>query len=244
VAKLLETAPELARSNDDLESFAHAASHDMKEPLRTVASFTQLLSSRYQGRLDADADQFIGFAVGGATRMQRLIDDLLTYAHAGSAGLKPAHVRADAALADAVAGLRAAIDAAGATVTSDPLPVVHADRGQLTQLFQNLVSNAVKFRGSDAPCIHVAAIRENGEWIFSVRDNGIGVEARFAERIFTMFQRIHADRFAGSGIGLALSKRIVERHGGRIWMESEPGKGSTLRFTLRADEPHSPPAPL
>jgi signal transduction histidine kinase len=230
--RLVDTAAELGRSNSDLERFAHAASHDLKEPLRTMASFAQLLQSRYAGRVDADADQFVRYVVDGATRMQRLVDDLLAYSRVGSEGVRTAPVAAEEALAEALAGLKVALESAGALVSHDALPVVKADGRLLTQLFQNLVDNAVKFRRSDPARVHVSAQFDGRAWVFSVRDNGIGIDPRYADRIFTMFRRLHGRDHEGSGIGLALCKRIVERHGGRIWLASEPGKGSTFYFSL------------
>jgi signal transduction histidine kinase len=230
------TARELARSNADLEWFAHAASHDLKEPLRSVAGFTQLLADRYRGRLGPDADEFMRYALQGTARLERLIDDLLAYARAGSGGCSPVRTSVDDALSQAIERLRAAIDAAGAVVVRDRLPTVTADPGQLVLLFQNLLGNAVKFRGADPPRIGISAHRTPREWVISVRDNGIGIDPRFAPRVFTMFQRWHGrEEHDGSGIGLALCKRIVERHGGRIWMESKPGAGSTFHFTLPED---------
>src|SRR5688572_15111369 len=232
-AALRETARELERSNADLARFAHAASHDLKEPLRTVASFTQLLSLRYAGKLGADADEYIRFAVEGATRMERLINDILAFSRAGSTGLELALTPAEHALDEALAGLRAGVESAGAIVTHAPLPEVRADRSQLVQVFQNLVGNAVKFRGTEPPRIHVSAQPAAEGWVFSVRDNGIGIDPRFSDRVFTMFQRMNSrEKYDGSGIGLALCKRIVDRHGGRIWFESEPGKGCTFHFSL------------
>jgi signal transduction histidine kinase len=231
-----ETARELERSNADLERFAHAASHDLKEPLRTVASFAQLLERRYGDELGPDGQEFIRFIVDGAVRMERLIRDMLAYSVAGSTGLHREAVASDDALAEALASLQAGIADAGAIVTRDPLPVVEADRGQFVQLFQNLVGNAVKFRGERPPRIHVSARRDGEQWLFSVRDNGIGIDPRFADRVFTMFQRVNArEKYDGSGIGLALCKRIVERHGGRISFESQPGGGSTFYFSLPAN---------
>jgi PAS domain S-box-containing protein len=232
---LEERAQELARSNADLEQFANVASHDLQEPLRMVASYTQLLAKRYGGQLDERADRWIGYAVDGANRMQTLINDLLRYSRVGTRGGELTVVSTEAALAAALANLRLTIREAEAEIVQEPLPQVLGDETQLIQLFQNLIGNAVKFRGKEAPRVEISARRDGDEWTFSVRDNGIGVEQEFAERIFVIFQRLHErDRYAGTGIGLAISKRIVERHGGRIWLESAPGKGATFRFTLHA----------
>lgn len=224
---------ELERSNRSLQEFAYVISHDLTEPLRTTSSYANLLAERYQGRLDADADDFIDFIVGGATRMQSMITDLLEYSRIGSHGGSFALVDSGAALGQALVNLRAAIDEAGATVTSDPMPTVTADKTQLLRLFQNLMGNAIKFRGADAPRVHVSAEKHGEDWVFSVRDNGIGIEPADAEGIFTMFRRAAATQgVPGTGIGLAVVRRIVERHGGRVWVESQPGEGSTFLFTL------------
>lgn len=231
---LLQKMDELCRSNEELGQFAYIASHDLQEPLRMVSSYTQLLSKKYKGKLDADADEYIAFAVDGATRMQRLIQDLLTFSRVGSKGTAPCHTSSEAALQQALANLGGAIEESGAQVTSDALPVVMADRAQLTQLFQNLVGNAIKYQNLGSPRIHVsAAMNEEGKWTFSVQDNGIGIAPQYFEKIFGMFQRLHKrEEFAGTGIGLAICKKIVERHGGSITVESKPGQGSVFRFTL------------
>jgi PAS domain S-box-containing protein len=224
---------ELQRSNDDLQQFAYVASHDLQEPLRMVKSFTQLLQKRYHDRLDADANDFITFAVDGATRMQGLIDDLLTYSRVSTRGKPLTETDCQAVLRKAIANLRAATDEADARVSYDSLPHVRADPTQLVQLFQNLIGNALKFRRAQPPRIHVWARYERGEWLFGVRDNGIGIDERHQERIFQIFQRLHTrEQYPGSGIGLAVCKKIVERHGGRIGVESEVGVGSTFWFTL------------
>lgn len=227
---------ELARSNAELEQFAYVASHDLQEPLRMVASYTRLLARRYQGQLDEDANEFIGYAVDGVNRMQELINDLLAYSRAGSRRREPADVSMDEVLARVLQGLGPAIEEAGATVVSEPLPEVHGDSGQLAQLLQNLVANAIKFRGDKAPRVEISARREGDEWVFSVSDNGIGIAPEFSERIFVIFQRLHSRaEYPGTGIGLSICRKIVERHGGRIWVGSEPGEGTTFRFTLPAN---------
>ncbi|HEX8203479.1 MAG TPA: ATP-binding protein, partial [Isosphaeraceae bacterium] len=240
-SELARKAEELARSNAELEQFAYVASHDLQEPLRMVTSYVQLLARRYRGRLDADADDFIDFAVDGATRMQALINDLLAYSRVGSRGGPVAPTDSRAALENALANLTIAISEGEAVVRVGELPVVRADATQLTQLFQNLISNAIKFRGPDPPRIAVEARRRGPAWVFSVCDNGIGIDPRHVERIFLIFQRLHSRaEYPGTGIGLALCKRIVERHGGRIWVDSRPGRGSSFVFTLPAEEgsPH------
>jgi light-regulated signal transduction histidine kinase (bacteriophytochrome) len=232
-AALLRTVGELKRSNEELEQFAYIASHDLQEPLRMVASYTQLLARRYKGSLDADADEFIEYAVDGATRMQRLIQDLLMYSRVGTKGRVLREASSQAALDEALVNLRTAIDEHGAIVTHDRLPTVLADEIQLVQLFQNLVGNAIKYQDKAIPKVHVSAEQVDAKWMFSVRDNGLGIEPRYFERIFGMFQRLHKrDEFAGTGIGLAICKKIVERHGGTIHVESTPGQGSTFRFAM------------
>jgi PAS domain S-box-containing protein len=240
-AVLLENVQELNRSNEELEQFAYLASHDLQEPLRMVASYTQLLSRRYKGKLDSDADDFIAFAVDGANRMQQLIQDLLMYSRVGTTGKTLLNTSSEGALQRALINLRGAIEQSGAVVTHDSLPAVFADEMQLTQLFQNLVSNAIKYQRAGIPRIQISAT-ENDEkkWLFSVQDNGIGIEPQYFERIFGMFQRLHKrDEFAGTGIGLAICKKIVERHGGTISVESQPGLGCTFHFTLTGRERNS-----
>jgi PAS domain S-box-containing protein len=231
---LAEHVEELARSNRDLEQFAYVASHDLQEPLRMVASYTQLLSRRYKGKLDDKADEFIGFAVDGVTRMQKLIEDLLTFSRIGTTGARFVPVPLETSLGEALKNLGTAIQESCAVITHDPLPEVVADRGQMVQLLQNLLGNAIKFRAPDRRAeIHVGALQNGDDWVLSVRDNGIGMEAQYFERIFVIFQRLHGrDDYPGTGIGLSICKKIVERHGGRIWVTSEPGKGSTVSFTL------------
>jgi PAS domain S-box-containing protein len=242
---LLRTVEELNRSNEELGQFAYIASHDLQEPLRMVASYTQLLSKRYKGKLDSDADEFIAFAVDGANRMQRLIQDLLAYSRVGTKGKNFGDISSEEALEQATTNLRGAIEESGALVTHDALPTVLADEGQLVQLFQNLVGNAIKYRNPGAPHIHISSSKsggKNGEtiWSFSVKDNGLGIESKYFEKIFGLFQRLHKrEEFAGTGIGLAICKKIVGRHGGNISVESQPGLGSTFRFTLVAGKEKS-----
>jgi light-regulated signal transduction histidine kinase (bacteriophytochrome) len=232
-ARLRRLSEELERSNAELEQFAYEASHDLQEPLRMVASYTALLGETYKGKLGPDADKYIGYAVDGARRMQALINDLLQYSRVGRKQGALAAVSMNAAFEQALVNLQAAIWDSAATVTRDDLPSVRGDQVLLTQVFQNLVGNAVKFRGTAPPAVHVSAVRSGSEWVFSVRDNGIGFDPRYAERIFVLFQRLHGrDRYQGTGIGLAVCKKVIERHGGRIWAESKPGQGSTFSFTI------------
>ena len=227
-------AAELTRSNDDLQQFAYVAAHDLQEPLRMVASYTQLLSRRYAGKLDSDADEFIAYAVDGAHRMKLLIEDLLAYCHVGTTGKLPQEISSTSALEQALLNLQGAIQESGGVVTHDPLPNVVVDGAQLVQLFQNVVGNAIKYRSSEPPRVHISAKKSSArEWIFSVRDNGLGIDPQYFEKIFLMFQRLHGrEEFSGTGIGLTLCKKIAERHGGRMWVESEPGKGSTFYLAL------------
>jgi PAS domain S-box-containing protein len=231
---LVKTVGELKRSNDELQQIAYVSSHDLQEPLRMVTSYSQLLAERYKGRLDSDADEFIAFAVDGCTRMQGLIKDLLAYSRAGTNGKVLREVSAENALKEALANLRATIDQSRAVVTHDALPAIRTDETQLTQVFQNLVGNAIKYHGTEVPHVHVSATKNGGnEWTFSVRDNGLGIDAQYFDRIFVLFQRLHGrDEFEGTGIGLAICKKILERLGGRIWVESQLEKGSTFYFAL------------
>jgi PAS domain S-box-containing protein len=226
---------ELARSNAELQEFAYVASHDLQEPLRAVSSFATWLARSYENQLDATAQDRIGRIVNGALRMQRLISDLLTYSRVGRQGKPFAPTDCGHVLSETLANLRVALEESGGEVTSDSLPTVLADELELTQLLQNLIGNALKFRGDKAVRIHVGAQPQDGEWLLSVRDNGIGIDPKYGERIFQIFQRLHGrSKYPGTGIGLAICKKIVERHGGRIWVESEAGRGSTFWFTLPA----------
>ena len=240
-ANLLEKVAELNRSNEELGQFAYIASHDLQEPLRMVASYTQLLSRRYKGKLDSDADEFIAFAVDGAGRMQRLIQDLLTFSRVGTKGKELLATSSEEALQQALINLRGAIEQSGAQVTHDLLPSVVADETQLIQLFQNLIGNGIKYQKNGAPKVHVSAARNGGDkYTFSVQDNGLGIDSQYFEKIFGMFQRLHKrEEFAGTGIGLAICKKIVERHGGKISVESKVGEGSTFHFTLAGKETKS-----
>jgi PAS domain S-box-containing protein len=232
---MVQATEELARSNAELQQFAYVASHDLQEPLRMVSSYLQLIQRRYQGQLDADADEFIYFAVDGANRMKILINDLLAYSRVSTQGKPLAPTDCQEVLALVLHNLTLAMEDAEATVTADPLPAVVGDSVQLEQLLRNLIGNAIKFRGDRPPQVHVGVERSNGEWRFAVRDNGIGFAPQYRERIFTVFQRLHsASQYPGTGIGLAICKKIVERHGGRIWAESQPGQGATFYFTLPA----------
>jgi light-regulated signal transduction histidine kinase (bacteriophytochrome) len=231
---------ELQRSNAELEQLAYVASHDLQEPLRMVASYMQLLEQKYRGQLDADAHEFIAFAVDGAKRMQALINDLLTYSRVGSAAVPMEPTDCNEVLDRALASLRLAIAESGAGIERADLPVVMGNAAQLTQLFQNLLANAIKFRSEQPLRIGVSAEPDGPFWRFSVQDNGIGIEPEYFDRIFVMFQRLHSrSAYAGTGIGLAICKKIIERHGGRIWVESAPGHGAAFKFTL----PHTGETP-
>jgi len=231
--ELAQRAAELARLNEELQQFAYTVSHDLNEPLRTVASFVALLAKRYQGKLDANADKYIALVVDGAQRMQQMIQDLLSYTRAGGPAAERAAVDCEAVLAQVVSDLQVVITEQQAAVTHDPLPTVTGEATRLKQVFQNLISNALKFRGQAPPRVHVSARRVDGHWQFAVRDNGIGIDPRQAGRLFQVFQRLHRrGEYPGTGIGLAICKKIVERHGGRIWVESQPGAGATFYFTI------------
>jgi PAS domain S-box-containing protein len=235
-ADLRARTEELARSNAELEQFAYVASHDLQEPLRMVASYLQLIAQRYAGRLDSDADEFINFAVDGATRMKQLINDLLNYSRAGRR-VELGPVDLDTALDRALESLSLAIEETGARITRDRLPCVIGDANPLYEVFQNLIGNAIKFRGAEPPQIHIGAHREGAQWTISIADNGLGIAPEYQTRIFAMFQRLHGrDEYPGTGIGLAICKRIIERLGGRIWVDSQAAHGATFRFTLAAAE--------
>ena len=240
--KLLEERNLLARSNAELEQFAYVASHDLQEPLRAVASCVQLLKKRYEGKLDARAEEFISHAVDGTKRMQALITDLLAYSRVGTHAHPFETVSCDEVLDDALANLTIAIQESNTVIKRDPLPTLQADATQLGQIFQNLIGNAIKFRAEGRPpVIAITAKREKSEWLFSVADNGIGIEPQYFERVFRVFQRLHTRaRYPGTGIGLAIVKKIIERHGGRVWIESRPEEGTTFFFTL--PEAQSSPA--
>lgn len=232
-ARYRAVADELARSNADLMQFATAASHDLHEPLRAVDGFVKLLRKRYKGNLDMKADELISYTVDAVKRMQDLIKDLLEYSKVGTKGINLNPVDFNIKVDRAAFNLKAAMEESGAAVTRAELPTLVADASQITRLFQNIIGNALKFHGKENLKVHVSAERKDGEWIFSVRDNGIGIDPEAAEKIFAVFQRLHTGQeYPGTGIGLAICKRIVERHGGKIWVESEPGKGSNFRFTI------------
>ena len=235
---LREREVALSRSNGELEQFAHIASHDLQEPLRMISSYTQLLRRRYANKLGADADEFIGYAVDGTKRMQLLINDLLNFSRVTSEAKPREPVDLEEALSDTLKDLKIRIEDCGATVTHDPLPTVPADPVQMRQLLLNLIGNGMKFQSlKQKPAVRVSAARDGNEWRFGVRDNGIGIDARYIKNLFQIFKRLHSrDEYPGTGIGLAMCKKIVERHGGRIWVESALGQGSTFLFTLPAME--------
>jgi signal transduction histidine kinase len=236
-AELQDTLTQLSRSNKELEQFAYVASHDLQEPLRMVSSYVQLLAERYKDQLDEKAQKFIHYAVDGAVRMQALIQDLLSFSRVSTRGVAFARIDCNVLLAEALANLETSIAVSGTMITSDQLPVVYGDRIQIVQVFQNLISNSIKFCTNKPPEVHVSADFRDGRWLFSVRDNGIGIDAKYAEKIFIIFQRLHTrEEYPGTGIGLALCKRIIERHGGEIHFESEVGKGTTFYFTLLKEE--------
>ncbi|NNK02616.1 MAG: GHKL domain-containing protein [Desulfatitalea sp.] len=231
----------LKRSNEDLKQFAYVASHDLQEPLRMVASYTQLLAERYEEQLDEKAHRYIHYAVDGASRMQVLIQDLLAFSRVETHAQTFEQVDTHCALGHAIVNLKTIIDETGALVTTDDLPTVQSDQFQLIQVFQNLIGNGIKFCSKHAvPHIHISAQRQNGHYRFSVKDNGIGIDSKYKDRVFEIFQRLHTRKaYPGTGIGLALCKRIIERHGGRIWFESAPGHGTTFYFTIPVNPPRS-----
>ncbi len=236
-ARLERYALDLARSNKDLEQFAYIASHDLREPLRMITSYLQLIEKNYKGRLDKEADEFIGYATEGAINIRDLINDLLIYSRVGTLAESFKPVDSEDVLSRALINLKLVIQENKAVVTHGPLPIVIADSTQLAQLFQNLIDNAVKFRGKEAPRVHISCQRDNANWVFSVQDNGIGIAPEYFSRIFQIFQRLHARReYRGTGIGLAVCKRIVERNGGKIWVESAPRKGANFFFTIPLKE--------
>ena len=233
--QLANKVEELARSNCDLEQFAYVASHDLQEPLRMVAAYTQLLAERYQGKLDSAADRYISYAVEGATRMQALLEDLLAFSRVGRNGVVPAPTDANSAVDESLKNLALALKEHNVTVTCNPLPTIFADHFQIVQLFQNLLGNAIKFRAKQNPCITISAEQKGREWLFSVFDNGIGIAEEHKDLVFKIFQRLHTrTEYSGNGVGLAICKKIVEHNGGRIWVESELGRGSNFRFTFPA----------
>jgi light-regulated signal transduction histidine kinase (bacteriophytochrome) len=237
----------LTESNSALEQFAYVASHDLQEPLRTISAYAQLLTNKYRGLLDADADQFLAFLLSASARMSRLVTDLLDYARLTTEEDRPSSVALDEDLEAALTHLDQAITESGASVTHDPLPTLQVDRGQMVRLFQNLVGNAIKYRKPDQPPkVHISAEQREVEWVISVRDNGIGFDPKYASSIFDPFKRLHtAEEYPGTGVGLAICRRIVKAQRGRIWAESQPGEGATFCFTLPVDSPqaskHTPP---
>ncbi|OGV73184.1 MAG: hypothetical protein A3K19_30145 [Lentisphaerae bacterium RIFOXYB12_FULL_65_16] len=233
VTERKQAEQDLRRVNENLDQFAYVASHDLQEPLRTLSSFSQLIAKRYQGRLDQDADEFIGFILDAAARMQRLITDLLEYSRAGQKHVARVDVDCDRVVRHVIRSMTAALESAGGMVTHDALPTVRAYESGIAQLFQNLIGNALKFRGAAAPRVRVSARQADGEWIFAVSDNGIGIDPQYHQRIFAVFQRLHPrDKYEGSGVGLSICKRIVENLGGRIWVDSAPDRGATFCFTV------------
>jgi light-regulated signal transduction histidine kinase (bacteriophytochrome) len=233
-ASLWRRTEELQRSNEELEQFAYVASHDLQEPLRMVSSFVKLLQRDYKGKLDENADEYIFFAVDGVNRMYALINDLLDYSRVKTGGKEFLQTDMNKVLEQALSNLKLAIDNTKAKVIAEPLPTLEVDSGQMVELLQNLVGNAIKYRKpNEQPIIEIRSERKTGDWIISVKDNGIGIDPQYHERIFGLFQRLHVwGEYEGTGIGLAIAKRIVERHGGHIWVESEPGKGSSFSFSI------------
>ncbi len=228
----------LRRANDDLQQFAYSASHDLQEPIRNVAVYSEIVAQRYHSLLDADGRQFLGFLNEGGRRLATLINDLLAYTRAGMMEVQEVPVDASVVLQHSLSGLAEAIRESGAEVTYDELPEVYIGDAHLQQIFQNLIGNALKYRDQEPPRIHISASRRGADWCFSVQDNGIGIDPRYKEKIFGVFKRLHHDRkYSGTGIGLAICQRVVERYGGRIWVESEPGKGSTFFFTVPRHAP-------
>jgi len=234
---LAQKVKELARSNQDLEQFAYVASHDLQEPLRMVAAYTQLLAEKYKGKLDEQADKYIHYAVDGATRMQTLVQDLLAFSRSGREGTEMSTTDCNIVVQQALLNLEAAVRDSGAQVKCSTLPTIHASGAQLRQVFQNLIGNAIKFRKPEPPVVQITAQKEGNEWLISIADNGIGISSDYLNDIFVIFHRLHTrDEYPGNGIGLAICKRIIERHGGRIWVESEKGNGTTFKFNLPAEK--------
>jgi signal transduction histidine kinase len=232
---LLESNEALRRSNDDLNQFAYAASHDLQEPLRMVSIYSELLQRKYAGEFDAEANQFLSFMIGGAQRMEQLLKDLLTYSQAGSSNEGPPYpVDCGAILQKVMLNLQVAVEQSEAVVTWDGSAVVHAHEIKLIQLFQNLIGNAIKYRSEDPPRIKVTASRQDSDWLFCVEDNGIGIKPEYCQQIFGVFRRLHGRDYPGTGIGLAICQRIIEKYGGRIWVDSTPGEGSRFNFTIPA----------
>ncbi|MBI5096658.1 MAG: hypothetical protein HZB32_03260 [Nitrospirae bacterium] len=229
---LKQYAAELEKSNKELQNFAYVTSHDLQEPLRMISSYLQLIERRYKERLDEDGHQFIAYAVDGASRLQTMINGLLSYSRVRTQGKPFGPADCESILEQTLINLKVAIEESHAVITHDPLPTVTADGSQLISLFQNLIINAIKFRGDKPPAIHVSALQTDKDWVFSVRDNGIGIAPEYHERIFAIFQRLHGMDYPGIGIGLSICRRIAERHGGRLWVESMPGTGSTFYFTI------------
>jgi len=231
--RVRERTAELVRANEELRQFGYAASHDLREPLRTVASYTQLLNRRYQGKFDQEAEEFMAYIVESVHRMDSLLSDLLSYSHQLNVSEQAlAAVDTEAVLAGVLMNLDSSIRESGTKITHDPLPEVTSDFVQLGQVFQNLIGNSIKYRSQAAPCIHISAEEQDDQWLFSFKDNGLGIDPRYHEQIFGIFKRLHGREYPGTGIGLALVKRIVERQGGRIWVESEVGQGATFKFTV------------
>jgi light-regulated signal transduction histidine kinase (bacteriophytochrome) len=243
-AALAKQAEELANSNRELEQFAYIASHDLQEPLRMIAAYTQLLAERYKGKLDAQADKYIDYAVEGSTRMQTLIQDLLAFSRASRQGVEKTTLDCGTVVDGALRNLHAAIEESGAVVLRNSLPTVVGNAVQLQQVFQNLLGNGIKFRGQDAPVIQIEATPQGEDWLFSVQDNGIGIALEHAEDIFTIFKRLHTrTEYAGNGIGLSICKKIIEQHGGKIWVEPRTGPGALFRFTIEASPALAAPTP-
>ena len=231
--KVEKHTEDLARSNKELEQFAYVSSHDLKEPLRMITSFLQLLHKRYSNELDEDANEFINYAVDGAKRMNDMINDLLEYSRIGNKERKFEYLQSEKILETAMINLKQSIEDSNANITHDPLPLIYANEHMMIQLFQNLIGNAIKYCGKEDPTIHISADNKDDEYLFSIMDNGIGIDQKHLDRIFTIFQRLHSrDEYDGTGIGLAISKRILQEHRGKIWVESELGKGSIFYFTI------------